>query len=55
MSIPYFMVAKKPTVIMGCLMVLEIWNSLFNQSECLLQDHELEELVKSIIFHLRDI
>ena len=33
MSIPYFVVARRPFVILGCLIVIEIWNSIYNESE----------------------
>jgi hypothetical protein len=55
MSIPYFMIAKKTTAIMGCLLALQLWNESYNKNEELLKDYEIHELALSIIFHLRDI
>jgi hypothetical protein len=49
MNMPYFMVAKKETVAVASLILLEMWNDKINLDNKLLIESELDSLARRIL------
>jgi hypothetical protein len=49
MNMPYFMVAKKETVAIASIILLEMWNDKINLDNKLLSDSGLETLARRIL------
>lgn len=55
MSIPFFMVSKKESVILACLQFLEMWNQTYNNDYYILNNEELYNLSSNIINYCKHI
>jgi hypothetical protein len=55
MKIPYFMFAKKETIAMASLVVLDIWNRRLNLNNMHLSDYEFESLVIKVLRNFHDM